>query len=136
MMSILHSHCFVGIAGAVVSSLSLGVVAKAVPSVQSVTLHEDLFVMGNDEGWLRFCFVAPLIQPEPGKVSYEEAAEVIDHLYAEVVMPYAAKYDFKSDFVVVSMVGQIAEFGKTYLDAKFFLKHFASKMKFCIREAF
>ena len=135
-MSIVHRYCFGEIAGAIVSSVPLGVVAKAVPSVQSVTLHEDLFDMGNVEGWLRFCFVVPLIQPEPGKASYENAAEAIDHLCAEVVIPYAAKYDLKSDLVVVSMVGQIAELVKTCLDADFFLKQFASRMKFGIRETF
>ena len=135
MMSIVHRYCFGGIAGAIVSSVPLGVVGGAVPSVQSVTLHEDLFDMGKIEGWLRFCFVVPLIQPEPGNASYENAAEAIDHLCAEVVMPYAAKYDLKSDLVAVSMVGQIAELGKTCLDSNF-LKQFASRMKFGIREAF
>ena len=135
-MSVLRRYCVGAIAVTFVYSLPLYATVQEVPSSQAVTLHEVLVDMVNGENWLRFRFVAPSVGADKGKVSHDDAAKDIEHLWAAVVVPYIAEYDLKSDLIVVSIADQKTEFDERSPDATQLFESFSVQNDICIWEAF
>jgi len=135
-MSVLRRYCVGAIASVFCLTVPFAVAAQDMPSGQSVTLHEVLVDTVNGENWLRFRFIAPSINKDVGGLAYDSAFEDIEHLCTEIAVPYIAKYDLKSDLVVVSMADQKTKFGETNPDATQFFEAFRVQNDICIWEAF
>ena len=134
-MSVLRRYWFGAIASVFCLTVPFVVAAQDMPSGQSVTLHEVLVDTVSGENWLRFRFIAPSINKDMGGVAYDSAFEDIQHLCTEIVVPYIAEYDLKSDLVVVSIADQKNEFGETNPQTTQFFEAFRVKNNICIWEA-
>ena len=134
-MTPLRRYCVCAIASLFSLTVPFVVAAKNMPSGQSVFLREVLVDTVDGENWLRFRFVAPSINKGMGGVAYDSAFEDIQHLCTEIVVPYIAEYDLKSDLVVVSIADQKNEFGETNPETTQFFEAFRVKNNICIWEA-
>ncbi len=99
---------------AVLASLLLAAgpaAALDVPSGQTVTLQEVLVDTVGSETWIRFRFVVPQIGDENAGADYDTHAADMDHLCAELALPYLREYALTGDVIVISMADQVSEFG-------------------------
>ena len=134
-MSVLRRYWVGAIASVFCLTVPFVVAAQDMPSGQSVTLHEVLVDTVSGENWLRFRFIAPSINKDVGGLAYDSAFEDIEHLCTEIVVPYIAEYDLKSDLVVVSIADQKNEFGETNPETTQFFEAVRVKNNICIWEA-
>ncbi len=108
----------------------------AVPSGQQITLYEVLIDESPGELWVRFRFVAPRIAASGGDITYETAAEDMDHLCQSIVLPYLAEYALEPARVVISLGDREVPFGAAVPEATQFFEAYKPDGALCIWEAF
>ena len=104
-----------------------------VPSGQEVRLHEIL--LDNTPGalWARFRFVAPEIG---AAVGHEASAADMDHLCAEVALPYLSEHDVAAARVVISLSERSVPFGRSAPDVTQYFETYRPENGRCIWEGF
>lgn len=122
----------------VLGSTATGQAAEpvAVPSGQPVTLNEVLLDETPGALWVRFRFVAPGIARDGGAVTPEAAAPDMDHLCAEVALPYLDAQQIEAARIVISLSDRLVEFGAPDPDATQFFELYRPENGLCIWEAF
>jgi len=110
--------------------------AVSVPSGQQVRLAEVLLDDSQGETWARFRFVAPQIAREGGSVSHEQAAPDMDHLCADLALPYLAAQGVRPARVVISLADRPLPFGLQDATVTQFFEVYRPDGASCIWEAF
>ena len=108
--------------------------AETVPSGQPITLHEVLVDQVNDETWLRFRFIAPLIARDTGTIDYATAAPDMQHLCDTVALSYMQDLTLEGEMIVISLSDRETEFGTPDPDATQFFEAFRPVDNSCIWE--
>lgn len=135
MTSVLRRYCIGAFVGLATMAQASGE-APEVPSGQPITLYEVLIDTVGAQSWLRFRFIAPQIARDTGTISYEDAADDMEHLCQSVALPYLREYDLKGDLIVISLADQETEFGQSHPEASQFFDAFRIENEICIWEAF
>lgn len=112
------------------------IVAISVPSGQAVTLAEVLLDDGPGELWARFRFIAPEIARTGGGVSAQQAAPDMDHLCADLALPYLRAQQLQPAKVVISLSDRLVPFGQQDAGATQFFELYRLDGAQCIWEAF
>lgn len=107
-----------------------------VPSGQPVELYEVLVDKVGAETWLRFRFLTPEIARDGGTITFAEAEADLEHLCAEVALPYLAEYDLAPEIVAVTLLDRPVTFGLTDPEATQFIDVFRVTSGACIWEGF
>ncbi len=107
-----------------------------VPSGQPVELYEVLVDKVGAETWLRFRFLTPEIARDGGSITFAEAEADLEHLCAEVALPYLSEYDLAPEIVAVTLLDRPVEFGLADPDATQFIDVFRVSSGSCIWEGF
>lgn len=108
----------------------------SVPSGQAVTLSEVLLDDGPGELWARFRFIAPEIARAGGRVSAQQAAPDMDHLCADLALPYLRAQQLQPAKVVISLSDRLVPFGQQDAGATQFFELYRPDGAQCIWEAF
>lgn len=125
--------CYICVA-ALLAASPLG--AADLPSGQEAVLHEVLVDAQPDESFLRFRFLTPQIGPGPQKLDFETASADMLHLCETVALPYMAEFALSGDWIVISFMDRITEFGLPDPDAVQYFEQFRPVDNACIWEEF
>lgn len=105
----------------------------AVPSGQEVILHEVLIDDAPGARWVRFRFVAP----RAGEAALREAAGAdMDHLCADVALPYLSEQGIEAARVVISLSERAVPFGEAAPDVPQFFELYRPEGGACIWDGF
>ncbi len=117
--------------GVAVTAAPLGAQeAVTVPSGQPVRLHEVLMDDAPGALWVRFRFVAPRIGAAGDSVAD------MDHLCAQVALPYLAEHRIDAVRVVISLSDRELPFGEPAPDATQYFEVYRPENGRCIWEGF
>ena len=105
----------------------------AVPSGQEVTLNEVLIDDAPGARWVRFRFVAP----RAGAVALREAAGAdMDHLCADIALPYLSAQGIAAARVVISLSERAVPFGEPAPGVTQFFELYRPEGGACIWDGF
>jgi hypothetical protein len=110
--------------------------AIVAPSGQEITLQEVLLDDAPGALWARFRFIAPQIARGDATVPHETAARDMDHLCAEVAIPYLAALGINPARVVISLADQPVDFGVSDPGTTQFFETYTLDGARCIWEEF
>lgn len=107
-----------------------------VPSGLSVQLIEVLTDENPGEMWLRFRFLAPDLSRGSDSTGLEAAADDMDWLCRNLVLPYLEKYRLRPVRVVLSISDRPVPFGETNPEATQIFETYRVSGGECVWEAF
>ncbi|WP_372573690.1 DUF6497 family protein [Ruegeria jejuensis] len=107
-----------------------------VPSGQPVELQDVLLDKNPGALWLRFRFMAPAIGKTEERIGYEVAAQDMEFLCNQVVVPYVGKHELDPARIVISMADRNVEFGQSDPKATQFFETYRLEDARCIWEEY
>ncbi len=111
--------------------------ALNLPSGTQAVLHEVLLDEVGDENWVRFRFLAPMIdRSQDIAPDFTMLEGDFPHLCADLALPYLSDYALDADKIAISLSDRIVEFGTTDPDATQYFEIFRVEGGDCIWEGF
>lgn len=107
------------------------------PSGVQAALEEVLIDQLGDEQYVRFRFVAPLIDRDLDHApQYAQMEGDFPHLCRAIALPYLAHYALSADKIVISLADRRVAFGTSDPDATQYFEQFRAENGDCIWEGF
>ncbi len=107
------------------------------PSGTQAALHEVLVDTVDDENWVRFRFVAPVIDRTTELApSYADLEGDFPHICTDFVLGYVTDFALVADKIAISLADRVVEFGASDPDATQYFEVFRLENADCVWEGF